>query len=458
MIVVDNIKNISNLNRVLFLFPVLLLLLIWSISGTVALRHFLLLALVLVNYKFFDKETALDWCRRFSFLFLLTAWFVSHALFITSDAGWVWSEITSQWLRAIIVCLLGAMVAKSFVEKYGTSAGKFFSWLCLIMGLVYGSLVLLTSAYYWLDNRDAITGFFPFTFSARGGKLEVSFVLSIALALVAVDVIQGFLKRKTILGLSLRKICFVAFFLVVAMLFAGARNALIGVLFLALSGTFMWFLAYANKRKALLILFPVFLLLAVFVYFAISMDQRWQYFHETLLLALDTDHHSAWLTRVDYPVMASGRAVDVSAYERISWIKVGAKLFWNDYMFGYGYGREVFGHALMAKFGASAGGHSHSGYIDLLLAGGLPAIVLWLGFVFSFIATVVKTYRRSHSPYALFLFFVLMGFNGRMLLDSVWRDHYLQLHFFIVAALWIILLSAERNLTSNFNENTGDTP
>lgn len=440
--------------RYFYLLPIALLLVIWSISGTIALRHFLLAAIVLTSFSCLNKKVFIDWGQRFFFLLLLTLWFVFHTVFITIEPKWVWSEMVGQWFRAVIICFLGAMVAKSLFDRYGNNAGKCFVGLCLGMGFLYASLVIATVVYYWFHSGHIVTGSFPFTFSARGGKLEVSFVLSIPLALVAVELIQHFLKRETFLGLGLFKIILLVLFLIVAMLLAGARNALIGVVFLALSAVFMWFVSYAKKPKALLILVPVFSLLALFVFFAIKMDARWQIFYDTLPLALDTKGNLAWLTRENYPLMANGERVDVSAYERISWIKVGLELFWSHYPFGYGYGREVFAHALIPVFGGAAAGHSHSGYIDLLVSGGFPALILWLGFVATFVFSVIKTYRHSHSPYALFIFFLLMGFNGRMLLDSVWRDHYLQLHFFIIAALWGILLARDRSNIGDRHENT----
>lgn len=441
---VDDVENLikSELRAVgrgqyLLLAVLALLVGIWSINSTIALRHLLFVAVFVLAARQLSRDKLQAWGQEQAPLLLLTGWFVLHAAFITVEPVWAFNELSGQWLKAVFVGFLGAMTVVTLGQSRH-KAGERLIMLWLWLVLLYTVLVAWSVFALYREQGRLILGVFPFTMS-RQGKLEVSYMLSIGLAIMAAEIIQRLLRRPGLLPWKNLTVALLTGWLLAALLMAGARNALIGVVFLMGSGMLMWLVGSGLGWRAWRYLLPVGLLVGLFVALAIKSDPRWAVFLETVPLAWDTENHTAWLTKSNYPLLSNGMPVDDSAYERIAWIKKGLELFVTQYWFGYGYGRNVFAHAVLPAYGVAVGGHSHSGYVDLALSGGVPALLLWLAFAGLSLRRAIRHYLEQHSYAALLLFFIVMGFNGRMLLDSVWRDHYLQIHLFLVCALTVII-------------------
>jgi hypothetical protein len=406
------------------------LFLVWPLPAVVALRHGLILALLgwtVLAARPLGLQAFRGW-RMFAPLLLLTLWLLLHTTFINPHPHAAWGELWGQWFRALLVLLAGYGLGK--VLSQGGSDGQVEVLIRVVLSaiLVFALLIVGKVAYLYLHDGH-------FTLAQQLGRDRASFSLSVGMAILASDVIHRLMRREPLLGWHTPVVFGLTAFMIVAMVLAGARNGLIGMFFLFGSAICLWFSGHTAKREALLRLLPFVLLMALLAWVAIKSDARWQKFADTVPIALDTEHYRAWLTRTDYPHLPDGQVVDDSAYERIAWMKMGLELAIHYYPLGYGYERWVFGQALLPIYHGTAGGHSHSGYVDLLLSVGFPGLLLWLTFVAGVLVFAVRNYRRAHSPLALLLFFLVMSFNGRMVLDSVWRDHYLQTHFFLVAFL-----------------------
>ena len=122
---------------------------------------------------------------------------------------------------------------------------------------------------------------------------------------------------------------------------------------------------------------------------------------------------------------------------RVAFIHAGLRMI-REFPLGVGYGRNAFSHALHASGVKAQVGHAHSGWIDLGIGGGIPAVVLWLLFMGSLIVTGGARYFRDQNPHGLWLLFLATGFVGRMVIDSVNRDHMLQMFLFLVGYLLIM--------------------
>ena len=80
-------------------------------------------------------------------------------------------------------------------------------------------------------------------------------------------------------------------------------------------------------------------------------------------------------------------------------------------------------------------GHSHSGFIDMGVGLGIPGVLLWLSFCLSLIVIGLKAFVVRRDVAGLALMLVTCGFLGRMVLESVSKDHMLHIFLFTVAAL-----------------------
>lgn len=407
------------------------LFLVWPLSGVVALRHGLILMLfggTLLALRPLGVQVLVSGWRLFAPLLLLSLWLLAHTAFINPHPQAAWGELWGQWFRALLVLLTGYGLGKLLSQEGHAGQVEAFIRVVLSSTLVFALLIVGKVTYLYLHDGHM-------TLAQQLGRDRASFSLSVGMAVLATDVIHRLMKREALLAWRTPQVLALTVFMIVAMILAGARNGLIGMFFLFVSAACLWFSSHPAKRRALLWLIPFALMMALLIWGAIKSDVRWQKFVGTVPIALDTEHNHAWLTRSDYPHLPNGQVVDDSAYERIAWMKMGLELAVQHYPLGYGYERWVFGQALLPLYHGTAGGHSHSGYIDLLLSVGFPGLLLWLAFVAGLLGFAIRTYRSTHSPLSLLLFFLVMSYNGRMVLDSVWRDHYLQTHFFLIAFL-----------------------
>jgi len=227
---------------------------------------------------------------------------------------------------------------------------------------------------------------------------------------------------------------------------AGARSGFIGLLFLSLSAIYIYIFDQRRRlglARSLIYAVAIFASLSAFMLANYRADSRWQTFIETASIAWDIDQNRAWLARPGdtWPHLQDGRVVDPSAYARIAWLHAGLRVV-ADKPLGVGYGRNAFGHALRLTVDARVG-HAHIGWIDLGIGGGWPALALWAAFLGSMAWLGWRHFFNDGQAAGLLLFFITMGYAGRMLLDSVNKDHMLQMFFFL-AGLLLVLSQPQR--------------
>lgn len=85
--------------------------------------------------------------------------------------------------------------------------------------------------------------------------------------------------------------------------------------------------------------------------------------------------------------------------------------------------------------GTYNGAHSHSGILDFAIATGVPGACLWLTFMGALAWAGFSAFRAGNLMIGLVLIFIVSGYFGRTLVDSVIRDHFLQVFMFLSALL-----------------------
>lgn len=422
----------------LFWLAAALLIFVLPIPGTIALRNsLLLLLLVLTGGLWFRTRGALSISGTAirslaAWLAILTGWIVIQAVLISDETPWALKEMTSQWLPALLVAVVAA-----FAVILASSNGVVRARLLGIIALLFvGQAVfcLLATFPEYLAN-----GAFPQSKTSwTAGKLEISYWNNIALAFLAVDLLSRWRYRHPMTNLSTGFVVGSVLLILLANLAFGARNGIIGSCILLVSLTLL--IVWHERNRVGLARTLGFVLIAggligAMAWGSIKLDPRWATFTETAKIAWNVKDHQTWLHPDDMPLpeLSSGVPVEASAYMRIAWISVGLDVI-RDYPLGVGYGRNAFGHALR-KTQATRLGHAHSGLVDWTIGTGIPGLILWLGFTGALIWLGLRRYFQRHDPVGLILAFVAGGFLGRMLLDSINRDHMLMVFFMIIAVL-----------------------
>lgn len=220
------------------------------------------------------------------------------------------------------------------------------------------------------------------------------------------------------------------------------RNGVLEMMVVLLLFGLLLFTAYWKRlsaRTLTIALSLALLVLMVFGYISFKTDARWQSLWQTIPIALDTEKHRAWLDlNGPVPVLPDGEPVNRSNYMRIARIKAGIDLTLEN-PWGVGYGRNAFGHAVMKKYGVSSS-HSHSGLVDMAIGAGIPGALLWLGFLMGLGIVAVRGYRSRRDFASVLLLFVVTGYGVRMVLDSIVRDHMLQMFLFLAAFLAVAVV------------------
>lgn len=419
----------------LFLFLALVFVTVANVSHTIALRYVLLVLFLL--YAAGHWRTSLAFIRGSGKVLWALLAFVGyvylHSLLFSNWPAVSLSEAGSQMLMGLLWFLVGGSI---FWHRQTLSIKDV---VMLAGALLCG--VELGHAGYVL----ATTGALPYqTAFTTATKLELTFFINTVLVFLAVRIFADFSARFDFASRLPRWFPYLALLLLLlASLMAGARNGLIGMVYLAFSmlGVFLyWERKRLGWKKTVLIIAAVCAAVGSMASYAYHKDTRNLVFIGSADMGWHYQTSKGWLRVEDYPKMADGQTVDPSAYERVAWISRGLDLI-RDNPLGYGYGRNAFTRSLTHLGIDNKVGHSHSGFIDLGVGLGIPGILLWLLFCLSLIVTGLRRFMREQNTTGLVLALVVGGFVGRMLIESIQRDHLLHLFLFICGALLAELLT-----------------
>jgi hypothetical protein len=309
---------------------VLGLLFTWSLPDVPALRYWLLFLSLLGVARLSSWQSLPPVWRAnrwvFGLLAAFTLWLVWQAVFISHQTLWALKELKGQWLNALLALGLGVLLACASREKKLWS-GAIITTTLIGVWVLQAMIAVGQSVAHWWLHGELLRGLVPLT----GGKLEMSFILNMLLAALTVDLLFRACHARRFLQLPWKVVIGAAAISLTSLYLAGARNGVIGLLFLAVSASLLYSIHRIRQqgvRRGMLggaMLLALVMSLAVISYQA---DNRWPAFMESTALVWDIDGQRAWMD-IDHaplPVMKSGVAVDASAYTRVAFIHAGLRL------------------------------------------------------------------------------------------------------------------------------------
>jgi hypothetical protein len=420
---------------------VLGLLFTWSLPDVPALRYWLLfLSLLAVASQATwpeVKSVAKAHRRVLVLLFVFSAWLLGQAAFISHDPWLAMKEIQSQWFNALLSLGLGIILG-CVARRQQTMSGALVTTALIAVWVAQAVIAVGQSVTHWWLHGELLRGLVPLT----GGKLEMSFILNFLLSALTVAVLFRALYRRPFLRMPFAVLVLSLLIALFSLYLAGARNGVIGLLFLSTSAVLLYSIhqwRVSDWRRGMT---SALLLLTLIIGIAAAgyrTDARWPAFVDSAHLGWAIDEHEAWkdINHAVLPLMENGQPAEASAYTRVAFIHAGLRLI-REFPLGVGYGRNAFSHALQQSGVVAQVGHAHSGWVDLGIGGGIPAVVLWLLFLGALIVTGAVRYFRDQDPHGLWLLFLATGFAGRMMVDSVNRDHMLQMFLFLAGYLLVM--------------------
>ncbi|WP_159874763.1 O-antigen ligase family protein [Aquitalea denitrificans] len=400
-----------------------------NVSHTIALRYVILVLMLLI--AIFGKLSFVRSLGNARAVVLALVVFLGYATMHT----WLlsgWSQVSFH--EEYSQLLIGGLWFLAGLWLFNRQRLLSIADLVILSGTALAVVEFGYGAYQYLK-----IGQWPFmeTFTTAT-KLEFTFFMNYVLGFVAVAFcFSSFSCDRRITFFPRWALFILALLILFVSLRAGARNGMIGLIYLVLSMLFVFMVFEGFRfswRKVLGISLLVFSTIIAIGIYTVRQDPRSHAFIESAQIGWNYPATKAWLRMEPLPKMSNGEPVDGSAYERIAWIHSGLDLIVTRPI-GYGFSRDAFSLALTETGHHNQVGHSHSGFIDLGIGLGIPGVFLWLIFCGLLVRSGFQAFSQRREMLGLVLMLVTCGFMGRMVLESVNKDHMLHIFLFTAAAL-----------------------
>ena len=417
------------------------LLAIWPLPNTMALRHVMLLVgfvaacvVLAQNRQRWLGPQAWPVYALFGFFI----WLVWHLLVLAGNQAEQWREFTGDWLRNALAAIIGLALGIVLAEPRQNLTPRLqHLQQPLLIGGLAGTVIIFCARYAYEIARTGQWLHPDFYMTPYLGKTPLVIFGSLFLPVVFIKILS--VREKTA-----PQIWYLYGFLGLAATvgtyyFANTKN---GVAILVL--LFAYFLFQVLTRNAQI---PshrsVFygLLLACLLIFAYGVKKHldnnpaWSNLLADYKISVQIEQHHNWKDKVSpVPLNAHGIPVNGSTYERVAWGRAGLELL-KEQPWGYGQINHSFGALARQKwpdFHPPDGinrGSTHSGWLDFALGFGFPGLLLiWIPLAVSY----VRARQRSDfwSTYAVWTIPVI-GIS--YLTTEVCTGHFIELLFFMTA-------------------------
>ncbi len=436
------------------------LLLIWPISNTIALRNGLLIVgciLALFLFQRFSKTSSLFALCRFLPISLglgMFFWVLLHWLVFSQDPALQLHELVSTWKRTLLAFLIGG--ATGLVLRKRPNQANFL-WLG-----IYASFLFLLGDYLIAAMQTGQI-FMPryYFVSPFGNKIN-----TVIMGIIFISAVCGSAafqyrqisldKMKLNWGLSAFWLSGVLLILFSYTTIIDTRNG-IGIATILLSVWIMIILLAklrsvknrlstnfnASYWKSLLVIALPLLVLLFFIQGHLQINRGWNHFFEDLHIATQIDRYPQWQNtpQLGYPKTASGETVYPNNYERAAWATAGIDSITKNPL-GFGLLEHSLERVIKQSYPNATIKSSHSAWIDYGLAFGIPGLILTLGALLSIIGIALRQMRASTSPAALLAIWVACGLLLTFTVAEVSSKHSIEILFFCIALLSAMIFPA----------------
>ena len=438
------------------------LLAVWSLKNTIALRNALLaigtlLALFLLwlysrgkGSKSTSSATSSSWFQYTPLVlsFAMLIWVVIHYLLFSSEPGQQFQELSSTWLRVLESIFIG--LATGLVLREHPRRAQFL-WLG-----IFGSFIYLLIHYLgmYFQTSQAFMPNYYFS-SPFGNKINTVLMGGLFISAICGSAAAALIHNRPNYPWPIYCYWLLG---VLTILFAfttiiDTRNGVgVGIILIASWLLFVGFSKLKQQMKLrkldwkiwLATLIPAVLII-IFIQQHLSINRGWNHFVDDITIAVKIDEVPNWqdVKKYGYPNTASGEQVYPNNYERAAWAAAGIHSMTQNPV-GYGMLEHSLGKVIRKSYPEAMIRSSHSAWIDLGLAFGIPGLLLTLG---ALLSTVVLA-LRSNSPNRLVVIWIAADLLLTFTIAEVSSKHTIEILFFCIALLNAMLLG-QKNSESN---------
>jgi hypothetical protein len=432
------------------------LIAIWPLPGTMALRNVLLIAgfflsipvLSRLKAALFQKDAWPIWCTSGFFL-----WLLIHYAFLAHSPEEQLAELKGVWVRTAISAIIGLASGLTILDRKGIvpNSDKSTQWF-MTVGLSATTVIYALGYFIYCATRKTwITP--PFFAEIYGGKPPIVVFVGLACVLYFINAYESLMKR------SKRKLLVWGALIATSLfdfILTGTKNGVIVfvlILGIATAAAFNSKLR-AQQRKILVLATTCLIALTIpVVTYHIRANEAWKNLLPDIQTAWDIDSNQQWkqVGNYDLPSNQNQQPVNRSTYERIAWAHVGLTLI-EQIPLGYGLLHHSFGAMAAERWSdfhkpdGITRGATHSAWIDMTLGIGIPGVsMIALGLAISFarssrLSGFWRRYLASTIPVLVFIY----------LITEVASDVYVEFLFYVIF-LFLGMTLQKKEGKPNFN-------
>jgi hypothetical protein len=425
-----------------------LILFIWVLPNTIALRHALLIIGFISSIFLIKNNLAciVNGGARLlplATLFFLYVWVAIHYFIFSLNPSLELNEIRGLWMRSIAGSFMAIGLGISLV-KY-PSLRKYFYIAC------FSTPAINVASYLWycyLQGSFMHPNYFiRFLFT----KIETAYFGGVAASIAVGNLIYLLQSRECVLRYL--KIAFYFCGLALVLISAVVSNTKNGILIaLGLSVLLVLILlvnAIVNSvnSKALssvAMIFVLLLIAGIWHGHNTLASSGWGAIFQDAKIGIDIDRYLHWQKTegsVELPINQLGVPVASNTYHRVAWATVGIRLI-RQYPTGYGsINRSFVGLLDEAKIYHENQGQTHSGWVDFGLAYGIPGLFLMLMTMLFIVFFTLRDRNTLALPWAIFCIgFIPFG----MIAEITWKQYFEATIFFLALGSTLVAIQNQR--------------
>lgn len=455
----------------------MVLLVVWALPHTIAARNIALFTGLIASLGWvLIAKPSLNWRALWPIacLLLVPLWVLFHWYFLSELKDQQWQELTSTWLRVVAAVLLGStaglilngrpkMIGWVIFAMILLPTITFFQYLYQVYqqghwilpgGMFYGFYKGKFSAVYFVLCQVLI-GFALIYFGLKSPQKIRSLPLLIGTILVLIGIVD-FIAARALNGILVSALAFCICILTLVLKsidIAGRKRPLkkqlqfgaVAALALAIlgSGLFM-FWTYDRQQEGKLS--------------NLIGDIR---------ISSQIDQNQSWAKDgrpFPQPTDDSGRPVNYSTYERVSWFIKGIRLI-QEHPLGNGISHMAFGHYMRAQYPQTWVQMTHSAWVDFALGLGLFGLMLTWGAIFGVVWQGLGGQKRLNQADPLnsqtsasslnldIAIWLIAGLFALWIVGEVSEREYIEHYFFLIALFTVAISSSAQPTTTKLPSN-----
>lgn len=429
---------------------------VWAVKGTIALRNILLGVETVLSiaycYGFFrsssQKIPLKNWVPIIM-LVMMFCWVIFHYFFLSRFPDIQLHELKSTWFRSLLASIVGFGTGLAILKRpsainllwlgiLGSFTYLFYQYIPKAVALKslaapdYGHYIFYGKINGVLAGTIVVAGLFGTLLDTikRERWLVVVSIAALTFIGLAVTLYAQIFIFDARSGVGLSVILLAIFLLIIA----GSCAAIIGGKFHAIDSS------VAKYCLTLFFALALTFMAACGIKEHLQRQPGWSSMWEDSKIAVQVDRYPNWQDpkKLNYPFNEMGRAVHGNTYERIAWATAGIKIFLPQNPYGLGVLRNPFTILMKEAYpnGSTNLASTHSAWVEVGLAFGYPALFLLIGSLF-FLGCLAL---NSKSDFKFTAFMLSVGIACLYTVGEISSQHGIEILFFLIAFSAAVLL------------------